>query len=80
MSTTRMNSPGSGGEWIKYVFGAVGAIIGFVVGNWDKLLDIVLGTSITVTTGSDLGKLDSSWTRAVTKKDSSLLQIRKAAI
>lgn len=56
-----MSIAGSRGDRIKYIFGAVGAIIGFIVGNWDKLLDIILGTSITITTGSDLGKLDSSY-------------------
>jgi Domain of unknown function (DUF4384) len=47
-------------EWVKYAFGIVGAVIGFLVGNWDKLVDIVFGTSIAVTMSNDLGQLNPS--------------------
>jgi len=52
-AASKGRSSGSG-EWIKYAIGLAGGIIGFVIGKWDTLLDIFVGTTIAVTTSAGL--------------------------
>jgi len=50
-----------GGDWVRYLIGLIGAAIGFIIGKWDTLLDIFVGTSVAVTAAADLGPFGPKW-------------------